>query len=459
LCSRLPLLLALIGAPALAQDLSAGGHVGAHLRAATTGCEPADVTACGWLDFRDLAELGGWARADFGAAVSARIAVDARLHQGSGAALLDDTAEPAQVLETSLRIQDAWVDLRGFLVPPLDLKLGVQTFRWGVADGLHVADPVNPWDLEDPLSLDGRLPVPAASAILHTGQVQLQVAAVPVAWPAALPTDGLTLVPDSGDLLEGDAFADVDVGDLEARVSPPEATLGNSSVGGRLWWAAPFGDLALSAYHGRDSVPQAAGEMLLTGFATDVDRVDVAVPLIYPKIDLLGVEARGELFWQIGGWIEAAGVLPARTAVSASPSQLESLERLGTIDAAPDPPPELVTQDGQAYAKWVMGLDRSFGRFYLNAQWLRGFPTERQRADLGDYAAVALRVTLADPLVLTARGISDIAGWLVVVELAYLHGDAAALTIGGAWAEGGAESALSALSGASHVGVGAGVQF
>jgi len=451
-------LIAALAPGAAAQDVSAGGHVSAHLRAAIATCGGADITTCGWLDFRDLAELGGWAQADFGDAVRARAALDVRLHQGADAALLEDTAQPERVMASSLRIQDAWVDLRGFLVKPLDLKLGVQTFRWGVADGLHVADPVNPWDLEDPLSLDGRLPVPAASAILHTGQLQLQLAAVPIAWPAALPTDGLTLVPDSGDLLEGDAFAEVEVGALEARVSPPEANLGNASAGARLWWAAPFGDLALSAYHGRDSVPQAAGEMLLTGFATDVDRVDVAVPLVYPRIDTLGLEARGELFWQIGGWVEAAGVLPARAAVVASQSQLESLERLGTIDEVPDPLPELVTQDGLAYAKWVVGLDRAFGRFYLNAQWLHGFPTERQRQDLRDYAALAARITLADPLVVTARGISDWTGWLAVVELAYLHGDAAEVTLGGAWAAG-EGSALGAFAGASHVGVGAGLKF
>ncbi len=450
---------ALLAGAALAGDVSGGGRVESHLRMATTGCTPQYLGDCAWLDFRDTAVLGGWAKARPSDAVVAYGAVDFRLHQGVSAELLDDTAQPEQVINGSIRVQDAWVELRGVGVEAADLRIGVQTIRWGVGAGLHVVDNVNPWNLENPVALDARLPVPAAQLLLHRGAVAFEVVAVPLSFPAALPVDGVELVPTDTDLLDSDAFDGTEVGGLEARVEPPERTLADGAAGARLAWAAPFGDLAASFYHGVDSLPQASGEMILTGFQTDQNRVDIAVPLIYPRVDVVGLEARGELFADIAGWVEVAGVLPSRARVTASETQLESLATLGTIDEVPDPLPELVTQDGEPYVKAVAGLSRGFGRVFLVGQWLYGYPTERQRADLRHYASLSARITVADPVVFSLRTLSDFGGWLVAGELAILHGDAAELTLGGAWVEGPSDSALGAFRGVSHVGAGAKLVF
>jgi len=448
-----------------AVDADAGGHVGTHLRFALQEC--GDYAGdCALLDYGDTAVVGGWARASLGSRAHAVVDVDLRLHHAVSAELMDETTDPSAVLGASWRIQEAVIDLREVGLRALDLELGVQRAPWGVADGLHVVDRVSPWDLENPLALDARLPVPMARALLHKGPLQLEGVWVPMAWPAVLPRQGVELLPGAEDMVGdgsdfGETFDGVSVNELEARIEPPERTIDNMGGGARLSWAAARGDLALSYFHGRDSLPQADGEMLITGFQTSDSRVDVAVPLRYPVVDVAGFEARGELFAEIGGWVEAAVVFPEKTVARASRTQLEALERLGTIDAVPDPIPKVITQDGEPYPTWVVGLDRGFGRVYLNLQWLHGYPTERQRADLQDYASLAARVTITDTVVLSLRALGDVrgAGVLGVADLELLHADAASIVVGGAWVQAVEGSSLYSFRGASQVHSGVTLEF
>jgi len=455
-----------LAAPALSAEAQVGGRVGSHLRLALADCGERWPAECPLLDCGDTAVVGGWARASVGSGAHARVALDLRLQHAVEAELIEEATEPMAVLGASWRLGEAVVDLRGVGTPALDLVLGVQRVPWGTADGLHVVDRVNPWDLEDPLALDARLPVPIARALLHKGPLQLEGVWVPLAWPAVLPRQGVELLPGADQMVGddsdfGDTFEDVSVNEVEARLEPPERTLQNMGAGARLSWAAGFGDLAASYFHGVDSLPQADGEMIITGFQTSDSRVDVAVPLDYPLVDVVGLEGRGELFADLGGWVEAALVFPERTVARASQVQLDALERLGTIDEVPDPIPRVVTQDGDPYATWILGLERGFGRLYLNLQWAHGFPTERQRADLGDYASLALRLTLADAAVLQLSALGDLQGTgvLAQADLDLLHGDAAEIRLGAAWVQAVEESSLYAFRGVGQVHSGVELKF
>ncbi len=463
--TALQLLAALVAPAAGAADVDVGGHVGSHVRLGLQDCGDGPWD-CPLLDYGDTAVVGGWAHAELNPRAHARFELDLRLHHGVDAELMDETVDPMAVLGASWRLQEAVVDLRELGLSALDLELGVQRVPWGVADGLHVVDRVNPWDLEDPLALDARLPVPVARALLHKGSVQLEGVWVPIAWPAVLPRQGVELLPGAEEMVGdgsdfGDTFEDVTVNEIEARIEAPERTLDNMGGGARFSWAAPRFDLAASYFHGRDSLPQADGEMIITGFQTSDSRVDVAVPLRYPVVDVAGLEARGELFAEIGGWVEAAIVFPERTVARASRTQLEALERLGTIDEVPDPIPKVVTQDGDPYPTWVLGIDRGFGRVYLNLQWLHGFPTERQRSELSDYASLAARITLADTAILELRALGDVRGQGVLgtADLQLLHADAATIVLGGAWVQAVEGSSLYSFRGASQVHGGVELEF
>ncbi len=443
-----------------------GGRVETNLRLAVQAPDGSSMDSPEFLDFRDTVVVGAWVRALGGDISRATVDADLRVHQAAQAGTMDETSDSSLVLPLSIRLNKAMVELRDLGGGHVDLLLGVQRVAWGQADGLHVVDRLNPWDLENPLSLDARLPIPMARALLHRGALQLDAALAPLFFPAVLPVEGVDLVPTAQDLVGsggdfGDSFEGVTINEVEARVTTPHRSLDNMAVGLRLSWAAAAADFALSYYHGRDSLPQASGELVLTGFQTSQSRVDVALPFIYPRMDLLGLEARGEIFLEMGAWVEAALVFPATTEIYPSQAQWESLYDLGTVDQLPDPLPTVVTQDGSPYLTWIMGLERAWGRVYLNLQWLRGFPTERQGEDLNDYASLAARFTLSDTLVMELGCLADVMGegFMTTGRLNLLHGDAAELYLAAAWIVGSEGSTLEDFQGVSNVGAGASLQF
>ncbi len=448
------MLLAVAGA-ALAVDVDGSGRVEAHARVAVNGCSP----TCGYVDFHDAAVLGGAVRADFDRRVRAVLAADLRAHATTDLETIEDSGSVTLISPLSLKLKEASIGAFGVGAPWLDLGTGVQTLHWGVADGVTLVNNLNPYDLEDPTRFDGRLAVPMLVVNAHPGPVIAEVGWAPFFIPAVLPTDQVDVLAGARDVFDVGGANATDVRSLDSITTVPPTSLANSSLAGRVRVQVPRADLALSWFHGRDSLPQVDGTVLLTGFATNSDRVDVGVPVTWPRIDVGGLEARGELPWDVGGWVEAAIVLPARTQASLSEGQLQDLTDLGALDEVPDPIPTTITQDGKPYLRWIVGLDRSTGRLYVNVQWLHGFPTERQGADVHDYGMLAVRITLADRWVLALRGVSDGAGYLGAGEIVYLHGDAAEISLGGVWIDGPEGSALRGFRAVSNVGLATVVRF
>lgn len=436
-----------------AAELSAAGRAEANVRVGIADCS----AGCPWVDFRDAAVIGGEISARF-PKVRVFASADLRAHAGTELTSLDDAGNASLVSPLSVKLHEGSVTLLGVGSPIFDLSFGVDRVRWGTADGLSVVDVVNPYDLEDPSLLDQRLAVPMVVATAHPGIVQVQGVWAPFFVPALLPSQ-VDVLAGAGDLFTVDGQNATDVRDVESRVVLPGETVLDGHFAGRVSVITGPVDLALSWFHGRDSLPQVGGELLLTGFSTDRDRVDVGIPIVYPRMDVGGFEARGELPWELGGWAEVAVVLPERTAATMSLGQLEALATLGAIDEVPEPIPSTVTQDGEPLVRAIVGLDRSFGRVYVNAQWLHGFPTERQMSDLSEYAILNVRVTLSDTWVVSARGVSDFAGVLTGGEVRYLHGDAAEVWLGGTWIGGSEASALAGFAAVSNVGTGVLVKF
>ncbi|HJN72360.1 MAG TPA: hypothetical protein QGF58_00385 [Myxococcota bacterium] len=447
-------MLLLIGL-AVAQDVEVGGHAEGNLRLGL-GCDLANTFGdCGWLDFHDAAVAGGHVRLRHGR-YDARLEADLRVHGPSGAEALEEAGTVSLVQNSSLKLQEAQVTSIGSW---LDLGIGAQRLHWGVADGLNPANVVNAYDLEDPTRFDQRLATPMLRALAHRGQASLEIAVVPWFQPALLPTDVVDVLGDGQASLDSIEAGDNEIGRLESRVDLPEDRIADIAVGARFFWATRAGDWAISGYHGRDSLPQVGGELRITGFQTDSDRVDLGVPIVYPRVQQVAGEWRRDLAWDVVGWVEVAAVRPEFVEVQFSKSQLEALERLGTIDEVPDPIPTELSQDGLVYPRWVVGVDRGFGQVYLNLQWLHGFPTERSREELRDYGVVFLRWSITPTVALEGRALSDGRGVLAGGDLHVLQGDAVSWQLGGTWVQGPPDSALGAFAGVSHIGTGARVEF
>lgn len=434
---------------AAAEDVEAGAALSTTLRLSPSGY---------WLDFRDSAVFSPWAAARPDGRVRARGSVDFRLHNRSSFEDIEGASSVSGTQPWSLRVRDAWISTRG---EHLSVKIGAQRIAWGVGTGISLVDNLNPWDLEDPTRFDRRLSTPGVHAVGSFGSVSVEGGWMPFFVAGALPSSGVSLTANSEDVFDAEATGagDVEIRDLQTRVSQPDGAIWNSGFGGRLRWSGARADLALSWYHGHETLPQVSGDVLLTGFQTDTGRVDVGVPLLYPRVDVGGLEVKGELAWGVSGWVEGALVLPAYTAATTSQSQLESLEKLGTIDEVPDPLPVTVTQDGKPYPKWILGLDRFFGPVYLNVQWLHGFPTERQQADVRDYALLAARYGITPTLRLDATGATDAAGFLGGGGLTWLYADSVELSASGVFIGGTDGSALAGFAGVTHGRISAKLQF
>ena len=444
-----------------AQELEAGGHVETNLRW-SLACDVVPYAGdCTWLDLHDAAVGGGFVHLRHQDRAAARFAADLRLHGPSAFEALEDAGDPALSQAVSLKVHDAWVALYDVGLDGLDLIAGARKLNWGVASGFHPVDVVNPYDLEDPSTFAERLAIPLLAAEYHRGAVAAEFVVAPWFVPAWLPADGVDLMADGTEVVDAIDVGqgDIVIRDLESRVLREEDRLAEVAVGGRVSWASPIGDLALSAYRGRDSLPQIAGEVVITGFSTDNTQVDLGIPIAYPRFIQVGGEWLGELPWLMTGWVEAAVVFPEATEATFSRSQLESLERLGTLDEVPEPLPALVTQDGSPYGRWVVGLDRGFGPVYVNLQWLHGFPTERQRADIRDYGVLALRWSARPALALSGQVLSDGRGALGGLRVDGLYADVVEVWANVNYGFAPEGSSLEAFQGLSHVGVGSRVRF
>ena len=440
-------LFSLVWSPfAQAESITAGASATATARVGTHGCvdQPSE---CEWLSFRDAATFSPWVKSEPNTNVAAKGALTFRVH-GDGTGHADPMA--AETAEWSLRVTDAWVSTR---TPNANFTLGIQRIAWGVAQGYSLVDTVNPLDLENPTRFDQRLSSLASDLTLHSETFAASVIVVPFFVPAALPANDSSLTLSAQDLLD-ERFTGsrtLQIGDLETRPMIPSDVLGETSVATRVRFSPQAGDFALSWHHGRDSLPQVAGDVVLVGFQTKQDAVDVGVPLVFPKRHVLGFTARGGLPGSLTGWAETVVILPENTAAAPTEAQLAGLVNLGVLDAIPDPIPQTVTQDGEPVWKWLLGLDRGVGSVQLTAQWLHGFVTERQQADLSDYALFSAQWAALPTVRLDALGATDFKGHLVNFGVTALHADTAEITVGASIIDGPDDSALAAIKTASNL--------
>ena len=344
--------------------------------------------------------------------------------------------------------------------------------RWGTGDGVNPTDRINPYDMEDPTAFDERLATLAALAAYQAGKVRFELVVAPLFVPAVLPVgqmDFMTVAAPSDDFDLNQYHTDdreIELRDMDTSIEMPEFSMSNTSLGARILWSGTVGDLGISYFHGRDSMPQGDGEVLLTGYATDHTRVDVLVPLTYPRIDVLGLEGRLGPFGSLTLWAEAALVFPERTELLGSEGQLGALADMGVIDGIPDPLPTQVTQDGKPYVQAIAGGDLGFpSGLYLNLQYLRGFPTERQGSDQANYILSAVRYTFPGGNVVISNELGieirddGTPGFMISPELSVMFADFVRLSGGAVFMDGKDGSHFQTYRGLSHIKLAASVEF
>ncbi|RME27297.1 MAG: hypothetical protein D6806_04840, partial [Deltaproteobacteria bacterium] len=249
---------------------------------------------------------------------------------------------------------------------------------------------------------------------------------------------------ESNELIEQLGLVLVPPGAESIAVLQPAFSAREVMAGMRLQFSLLGLDWTLSYAHGRDSIPALSGShALLTadpglGCAPAgsnclvVQRVD----LVYPKVDVIGLDFRTDL-WGIGLWGEAALVVPRKLD---SPMMLDwgngTASEVAAIKVIEDEP----------FVKWVLGGEYTFdGGWYLNLQWVHGFFTEQSGHALHDYLFGIVRKTMLSERLrfeisgggeLARRAGDDSWAWVFIGEVGYKPSDAVELVLGGALARG-----------------------
>ena len=409
-----------------------GGSVESNIRVSTAG---------ELLDFQDAIVFSPWWKA--GEKGQLHAGLELRWSYPSQVLSLTDSQNPQLLQPLFIRPNDLWIRLKW---PQHQIKIGYQRVLWNMASGYSLLNNLNAWDLRDPTQFDQRLSVPMLHYRATMDRWSTEIALVPWFTPAQLPNTSLDILPDAEQSFSIDGQS-LDIRSTESDVSLPNQTIRNLQFGGRILYTAPKFDASLSFFHGFDSLSQADGELLLTGFQTDQDRVDVGVPLRYPTIDIVGFGASVQLPFDSLGWVEVSYTIPEQTNLVASQTQLESLQTLGAISEVPDSPPLVVTQDGQPYAKWIIGAERFFGEILFSAQWLHGFLTERQQSDISNYAMLSANWTIHPTIRLQSSAAFNARGVLLLNDVLFLVHDEVELGLGNLTAQAAQDSPLYAYNG------------
>lgn len=320
-----------------------------------------------------------------------------------------------------LEARAAYVEATDLIVRGLDVRIGQQTITWGVGDQFNPTNVINANDLEDPLLFGDQLGnVMVRADYTPTESWTVSGVMVPIFKPALLPRTaplGLALIErlpfnpaplrhrvhteqallESGTLLKRYPTV-VD----RAQVVTPDFGLDNIQWAARVRTLLADQDVALSYYYGRFDIPQPfinitrlqKGRRCRPGAPDDcIDGLlQTAVGLYFPRMHMVALNVEGQLPNPLALLWDGAHALGYRIELGVFFPQAASIALLQRAlpfeGAAPPQPageydyqlpgggrPQVI--ESTPFAKWVVGLDYTFDRhFYLNAQWVHGFPDE-----------------------------------------------------------------------------------
>jgi hypothetical protein len=327
-----------------------------------------------------------------------------------------------------------FVEILDLATEGLDLRLGRQILRWGTGDQFNPTTNMNPLDVEDRIKFGERI-ANEMIVLSYTPPIEVEaddeddapvmdeinitVAVAPFFRPSQLPSSALLAFDDRTQfrrLANSDQLAplfdqeELFVGaggsvtyDVNVDTPPPEFE--NVQVGARLAWAFYGIDMSVSWYHGFDDIPRAekvyASNLTLPAVPTvpltDIGAalgsldlsgvsIDNEIHLVYPRKDVIGADFSTSLDF-LGGmglWAEFAWTIHddlyrfTRTSAVFLPGGIEVPgieERILEREHAKG-----------GFFKLVVGLDYTIQPWwYVNVQYLHGFPDEFGADNLNDY--------------------------------------------------------------------------
>ncbi|MCK5843712.1 MAG: hypothetical protein KAG97_03325, partial [Victivallales bacterium] len=213
----------------------------------------------------------------------------------------------------NLDLREAYIDMYGFLLDDLDLRIGRQRIAWGTADKLNPTDNLNPDDLRDVWDFGRHLGSDALKATYYWGDFIFTGAFIPIFKPAVLPLgDWAAALSPPMELPVG-----LTLKSLTDNIIMPENNIENASVGGvKIATTLLNYDLSMSYVYGRDDLPLAKNVIICPSpFDDTLGNVSISTELIYPRMQVAGMDMAGALF-SVGVWAEAAMFIPDKVVMT-----------------------------------------------------------------------------------------------------------------------------------------------
>lgn len=294
---------------------------------------------------------------------------------------LEGLEDAAQEFPTELTLWEAYVDVYGFLSDNFDLRVGKQRLAWGTADKLNPTDNLNPDDFSDLVNFTNKIPTWAVKGTYYLGEVTLTGVWLPSLTPILLPRNGTSL------------FLGEQMSSFQNSLTLPAPKLQNSMFGFKL--ASRFGlwDYSLSYFNGYDDIPILRRLAISDDAAGSPKQLDLG----FPRMQVIGADFATELF-DAGFWGEGALFIPEKVVSQTTVGNVTNTN---------------VELDDKPYFKFTVGGDYTFPNgFYINAQWMHGFFTERGSETLHDYLFLELeKGFMRDEVKITLDGVLEIADW------------------------------------------------
>ncbi len=347
-----------------------------------------------------------------------------------------------------LEMHEAYVDLYGFLMDNMDVRIGKQRVAWGTADKLNVVDNLNPDDFEDILDLGRKTPTMAVRVDYYPGDFIVTGVVVPVFTPARFPSPSWQ-TPASFPLP-----AELSLGTLTDEVTVPDGRpQDTASIGLRVKKELLGYDCSVSYVYGPDDWPLPSAVDMTP--ADTLGTMDIHTTMDYPRQQIIGMDIAGAIE-DVGIWAECAVFVPE--------------EETYTVMTSPDGVLTQLALGDDPYVKYVVGGDYTFRNgLYVNGQYLHGFFTDRGTDGLEDYFLIALerdflRGELTVRLALAAEiaDFEDVANRSAIFggpELTYRPTDNAEIVAGALLLEGDSSTQFGQFSDNDEVYVKAGYSF
>jgi hypothetical protein len=340
-----------------------------------------------------------------------------------------DLANKDKVAPWNLDLREAYVDLYGFLLDNLDVRVGRQRIAWGTGDNLNPTDNLNPDDLEDIWDFGRHLGSNGLKMSYYLGDYTFEAVFIPTFTPAVLPRgDWASALSPSMELPPGMALRNL----TNTIIMPENSVKESSTVGVKVLKNLLDYDFSLSYVHGSDFFPLA--EKIIFTPTGIPGEVDIANELVYPKRHVVGADMAGTIS-VVGIWAEAAVFFPEKIMMTTDLSALG----MGVHEST--------ALDDEPYVKYLVGADYTFRNgIYINGQYLHGFIHERGKDNLEDYFMFGMEKKLFDdklkPTISGGVEVKDFKDFknnyalILSPEIAYYPIDNAEVILGLRWIDG-----------------------